>query len=230
MINCLIILAVFEGILWNFCNSADLFDIEVNKNTAKSVPYLNGRITVFKHKTEQRYFTAPLAILRQETAESTFNMLNNEQEMRFYIEMFSDEAQTVVFEYLKDKHPNITVDSIELLPTEEIRLLWNDRFGGLTDDYTLGSNWESNSGLERRRQFAFSCTSKKVCDNLAKLMKNRPDDFHQLRLEFALNGQKSRAKTLTVTGEVLSQGYCNYCSFHLTFSKKNILSQKQIKN
>ena len=200
------LLAAFAGIIFEPCNSADVWDIEVSLETEQSVPFLNGHITVFKHKTDQRYFIAPLAILREETAESSFNYLTDKYEMKFDVEMISKEARTVVFENLRGKDKNITVDSVELLPTEKLRLVWNNQFEGLNKNLTLATNWISNSGLKKSIAFKFSCANEEVCKKLEKWMKDRPQDFSQLELQFVLNGQTSSTKKLTVTGELISKG------------------------
>ena len=37
-------------------------------------------------------------------------------------------------------------------------------------------------------------------------MKGNPHDFAELELQFVVNGQKSKKRTLVLTGELLSQG------------------------
>ena len=160
---------IFHRMAWRFtlyacyslllkdCLAADLWDVEVSLETEQSVPFLNSHITVFKHKADNRYFMAPLAILLEHSAESNYNDLTAKFEMSFDIEMFSDEARTVVVESLRHKHPLIEHRDVELLPTEKLRLVWNNQFEGLNPNLTLGTNWISNTGLQKRIRFKFSC-------------------------------------------------------------------------
>ena len=190
----------------NISDASDLWDIEVSLETVLNVPFLDGHIPVFKHKADQRYFIAPLAILREESAHAHYDPVNKKNEMRFAVEMFSDEARDIVFETLKNKNPDTKPKDIGVLPTEKVRLVWANDNEESNTDITLGSYWVSNSGLRNVIKFKFTCLTFEICKELEVIMKEYPEDFYDLQLDFVVNGQKSMNKKLTITGELISKG------------------------
>ena len=115
----LIVAAVAALISVNFSNGGDVWDLQVDMESVQNIPFLNGHVPVFKHNSDHRYFIAPYALLRQETAHAHYDSVNRKNEMRFDIEMFSTEAQTVVEVALKKTTLTLILAILDFCPLKK---------------------------------------------------------------------------------------------------------------
>ena len=101
-----------------------------------------------------------------------------------------------------EMNSSIRIDNVDLLPMEKIRLVWKSS-QKISNDIKLVEDWISNTHLPTVVQFHFQCATSDVCKQLKNSMKLYPVMFHSLEMEYAINGQKTSRKSLTVKGSDL---------------------------
>ncbi len=138
-----------------------------------------------------RFYYMPLAYLLSDSPKTQLNILTGMHEMIFEVLMWSLEAREAVYRHLKEDPdrpgnlvpsknyyrtriglkrvmcPDLTMDDVEMLPMEKVRLVWKgDRFQegsggeagvGYGNAFWLHERWQSNTHLPSKARFTFAC-------------------------------------------------------------------------
>ncbi|XP_075261185.1 uncharacterized protein LOC142352915 [Convolutriloba macropyga] len=204
----LVIILMGIGSVISSNDSNSFWDLELAPDSEAPIPYLNVHLTVWKHSYQNRYFVRPLALLLEDTATSTTDLFHEGQFlMEFKVRMWSEEMKETVYKALKKRGRKVTKRKVEMVPMEEVRLVWKDSFiQSMNDKYTLDQKWIPNRQLDKELVFKFICKNSQDCKLLADEMKNNPDAFRPIDVQYVVNGQKSSRRKITITGEQISQG------------------------
>ena len=183
------------------------WDLQLSPQSVASVPFGAGHISVWRHASDDaRFYAMPLVHLLKDSARTNSNFLTGAQEMSFDVLLWSVEAKETVYRYLKSRlKPDITIDNVELLPMEKIRIVWRDHNNPLIEDFKLLDQWISNTHLPSVVSFSFTCSSAALCQQLQQGMVSSPQLFSPLELEYVINGQRAAARRIVVRGSHLTQ-------------------------
>ena len=184
------------------------FNLEFSTNVIANVPYGIMHLSVWKHFNKSIFYVRPVADLLEQSAKSQYNILSGKYEVSFHVLMWSREAQECVFYYLINRgHDVRSIDQVEMLPIEKIRIVWRDPAGGsYMKKFSLGERWKSNVHLPNKVSFKLVCESGTACVNLLDKIVNETDIFDMFEIEYVVSGQRSARRTLTVRGSHLSKG------------------------
>ena len=97
------------------------------------------------------------------------------------------------------------IEDVELKPMEQIRIVWNADARKIAQEFQLIQNWIVNTHLPTVAKFHFVCRSLKSCKKLKKSMKNSPEMFDSLELQYSINSQRSSRRTLKIQGSNFEQ-------------------------
>ena len=95
--------AIFDGeeLVKNSDDTAGgYFDLELAPDSLANVPFGDGHVTVWKHRTSWRFYIRPLAYLLRNTMKCRYNYLTDRDELVFEILMTSQEVKITVANFL----------------------------------------------------------------------------------------------------------------------------------
>ena len=132
----------------------------------------SGRSTSERHK----YYYVPITLLDQSSV-SDFNNMTDEAEMRFRIEMWNDNVENRIVNYVSDfVGPQVNPNCVQVMPLEKV-VLANTKPSPV---YSVSSN------KPYKRQnflwFSLTCFSRDDSDQLADNMRAKPQQFRHFCL------------------------------------------------
>jgi hypothetical protein len=185
--------------------------LQISPDTLVSMAYGNFRVDIYDHANNHKsttapsnykYFYAPIALLDHQGATSSFNNVTKKAEMRFRIEMWNDKVQNQVVNYLgKVVGRQVNDHQVQVIPFENVILSSTST----SNIYSLGTDWKSYR-QHKFVWFTLSCIDQKNCDQLADNMRNNPQQFHHLKLQFSLAAQTSKTKETVIRIENVMSG------------------------
>jgi len=166
----------------------------------------NGRI-VEKNKTSEsrKYYYAPLAILDVWSARGFKNEITEQFEMEFSIELWNDDIQKQVTELIRNKH-NITVKdtSIQIIPFKELILSSSSSIFRKKYKFTADTWVPYQQG--KRAKFSLICESIERCKKIAQNIKDEPESFKSLRLQFRVDSEKAKTQKTNIRIQSIMRG------------------------
>ena len=105
-----------------------------------SMPYENKRLKIYAHaanhqnkaaalqhtlnktaKSNSKYFYAPISLLNPKSARSSFNNVTKQAEMEFRVEMWNDDVEAKVSDWIKENHdPQVNTNFVQVIPFEKV--------------------------------------------------------------------------------------------------------------
>jgi len=173
--------------------------LEISPKAIGSVPYSNFRINVYQHsgnnrKTgpssgENKFYYAPIALLDTSSIISSLNNATNQAEMKIRIEMWNDNVQSTVANWIKQEVDDTVKDSlVQVLPFEKVILAGS----ASSQHYKLPRDWMPYQ-LQKDIRVKLICYSKVDCEKINN------DHFSNLRLLFSVASEKTFQKQVNVT-------------------------------
>nr|CAH0100531.1 unnamed protein product [Daphnia galeata] len=185
--------------------------LQISPDTLVSMAYGNFRVDIYEHANNHKstttpsnckYFYAPIALLDHQGATSSFNNVTKKAEMRFRIEMWNDKVQNQVVNYLgKVVGRQVDDHQVQVIPFENVILSSTSS----SNIYSLGTDWKSYR-QHKFFWFTLSCIDQKDCDQLADNMRNNPQQFDHLKLQFSWSAQTSKTKETAIRIENVMSG------------------------
>jgi hypothetical protein len=173
--------------------------------------YGNFRIEIYEHAhnhkattnaSQKKYFYSPLALLDNKSAESSYNRITKQSEMRFRVEMWNDKVQNEVVKHLNQiVGQDIKSNQVAIIPLEKVILTSNVP----TEDYSLSPVW-TNYDKSKILRLSLTCFDRKVCDEMANEMRSNPKQFDHLKLLYSLSSQTSQTKQTTISIDSVTSG------------------------
>ena len=122
--------------------------------------------------------------------------------MRFRIEMWNDKVQNQVVNYLgKVVGRQVNDHQVQVIPFENVILSSTSP----SNIYSLGTDWNSYR-QHKFFWFTVSCIDENDCDQLADNMRNNPQQFDHLKLQFSWSSQTSKTKETAIRIENVMSG------------------------
>jgi hypothetical protein len=176
------------------------------------MPYGNFRVNIYEHANNnkatttnainKKYFYAPIALLNHRSAQSFFNNVTKQSEVRFRIEMWNTKVENKVVSYLT-KYLNMTIEDnqVQVIPLEKVVLASTKP----STVFTLPTDWLLYQ-LDMSLQFTLSCFNQKDCNRLAASMRNKPQQFDHFKLLFSLSSQSTQTRQTVIRIENIVNG------------------------
>ena len=191
-----------------------------------SVLYANFHVKIYQHPDnenrahkDKRYFYGPVALLDHKSATSSFNPVIKRAEMRFRVQLRNDEVESSVILHLSNlTGEKISSYQVQLLPLDKVILVSTST----SPVYSVTNDWLLPYHQEEYLLFTLTCANIVKCEELAKIMRTRPEMFHDLRLLFSWSWQTTKTKQITIRSENVVNGN--------TISKllKNFPNEKEV--
>ena len=215
----------------NEASSHSWSQLEISPNIVGSVRYANFRVDVYEHARNskmdnndkqsqqcscgieyKKYYYKPIAMLDSNSAHSSYNNVTNRPEMTFWIEMWNDNVEKAVNDWVnKHKFGNKLIgNQVEVIPFEKIIMTTASSSSEEQRNYYLDNVWISYQRQDRVK-FKFICYRLNDCDELARQMRLNPDQFSHLHLQFSMASVKSQTRETKirvgniVTGDMASK-------------------------
>ena len=177
--------------------------LQISPDTLCSLKYANFRVTVYEHSDNKKsttpnrnkkYFYVPVAMLDHQSASSSFNSVLNQAEMRFRIDMWNEDVENSVISYVsKVVGEEVKPHQVQVMPLEKVILAST----APSAVYSLSNNW-----LPYQQQeylwFIITCVDNIKCQNLAEVMRTRPEEFHHFKLLFSMSSQSTQTKQTVI--------------------------------
>ena len=151
--------------------------LQISPDSLCLMPYKNFRVNIYEHaynqksttlSTRRKYYYAPIALLDHKSAVSDFNNVTNQAEMRFRIEMWNDQVENEVVNYLeKIVNEKVELHQVQVIPLEKVILASTVP----STAYSLTNNWLPYNH-HKSLWFTISCFVAKDCDQLAANMRH----------------------------------------------------------
>ena len=177
--------------------------LQISPDSLCSMPYGSFRVNIYEHAynqksttlpTRRKYYYAPIALLDHKSAVSDFNNVTNQAEMRFRIEMWNDQVENEVVNYLeKIVNEKVELHQVQVIPLEKVILASTVP----STAYSLSCNWLPYN-LHKSLWFTISCFVAKDCEQLAANMRHSPQQFEHFKLLFSLTSQTSQRKETAI--------------------------------
>lgn len=189
-----------------------------------SMPYGDFRINIYEHPinyksttipSRKRYFYSPLALLDHMSADSKYGNVTRQAEMRFRIEIWNENVQGEVVDYLSDFiGQQIKSNQVQIIPFEKLVLTNTKREPSTV--YSLPTDWHPYH-LEKSLWFSLICSNQKDCNHLKDVMQEDPTEFRHLKLIFSLSSKTSQTKQIIIGSEHIISNQMvgkllNYCN------------------
>ena len=177
--------------------------LRISPNELCSMPHGNFRVSVYEHadnsksaisNERRKYYYAPIALLDHSSAVSEFNNVTDEAEMRFRIEMWNDQVESEIVQYVSDfVGQQVKPNCVQVMPLEKV-VLANTKPSPV---YSVSSNWLPYK-LQKSLWFSLTCLRREDCDKMAESMRAKPHQFEHLKLLFSLESQTTQTKETVI--------------------------------
>ena len=138
--------------------------------------YKNFRVKISKQLgTPCRYYYEPVVLLNPQKIQSQINKANGQAYVRFPIQMWDEQIEEQVINWLKRLPGSQDVEdfSIQMMPYDEVRLVTR-RDDSTSIGYHLPKYPTPYQHLDQSLQFHLLCDSKEAADILAESFKSDP--------------------------------------------------------
>ncbi|XP_046645655.1 probable E3 ubiquitin-protein ligase bre1 [Daphnia pulicaria] len=212
----IIFLIIFWAAVGCNCQSDNPFassswaKLQISPDTLGSMEYGNFLIEIYEHANnhkatttpnQKKYYYSPIALLDHKSANSTYNRVTKQSEMRFRIEMWNNKVQNEVVKHLNDVGHEVKSNKVTVIPFEKV-ILTSKR---PTVDYSLSPEW-TNYDKSKTLRLSLSCYDQKICDELANEMRSDPEQFDHFKLLYSLSSQTSQIKQTTISINSVTSG------------------------
>jgi hypothetical protein len=213
--------------------------LKIAESVFAYVPYRNFILNIYETTEStptaaKKLFCSPICLLDNMSAESRFNVVKQQHEVRFRIHFYNEGVKQHVIRYLKDEMDiELKRSQLYVIPFERV-ILWSST---KTVGYEM-SDWK-HYAQDEYVWFTLNCSDELKAAQLAQEMKQRPDQFENFHLSFMLSSQKTKQRKTNihidsiVSGSMftrLQQKYPEADSVLLTADdKKKLLSETRTK-
>ena len=74
-------------------------------------------------RSSGKYFYTPISLLDTESARSSYNNVTNRTELEFRVEMWNDDVEAKVSDWIKENHdPQVNTNFVQVIPFEKMVL------------------------------------------------------------------------------------------------------------
>ena len=200
--------------------------LEISPNVVGSVRYANFRVNIYEHARNnnnkqthrcdienKKYYYTPIAMLDSQSADSSYNNVTNRPEMTFSIELWNDQIEKTVTDWVQRKFgdsSSVYENQIQVIPFEKLILTSSSSSTEEQHNYHLDNSWISYQ-QQMRIKFKFICYKLDDCHQLAQQMRLNPQQFSHLQLQFSMASVKSQTRQTKirigniVTGDLASK-------------------------
>ena len=184
------------------------------RNIVDSMPYMSFRISIYKSKvsatqTEGRYYYAPKHLLIHDSARylQATRLNGFKHEMRFEIEMWDEQMQTMVVNYLRSrksntKDPTIQSCNVRVAPFEQVKLVASEPCNG----FKVPTEWTLIGQSPQKVSFSLTCDSESIAKELIEDARQHPESFRHFKLLLRLNSQDARRQEIVIRIENILSG------------------------
>jgi len=195
-------------------------------------PLDDVNVRIYRHTSNKdKFYFAPLVLLDHTSSTSFRNNVTYQNEMSFYVEMWTDELHQQIADYVSDVTALSTrKNQIAILPFDQVIVQFPDsQFA----DYKLTSTSHSFLQTPKRLELRLVCGSLERCHQLAVEMNENPYQFAHLGFQFVFDNVKLQHQTIAITSQhirdsrILTQLYQNYpiIGFLTSENKKLVLTE-----
>ena len=184
------------------------------RNIVDSMPYMSFRISIYKSKvsatqTEGRYYYAPKYLLIHDSARylQATRLNGNKHQMQFEIEMWDEQLQTMVVNYLRSRasntnDPTIQSCNVRVVPFEQVKLVASEPCNG----FKVPTDWALIGQSPQKVSFSLTCDSESIAKELIEDARQHPESFRHFKLLLRLNSQDARRQEIVIRIENILSG------------------------
>lgn len=184
------------------CTSNSFWAIHISPDPLFSMTYRDFGLKVYEHiknpltteTSQKRYFYTPIALLDHKSANVKFNKLTKRVEMRFPVEMWSDQLQSEVVNYIPQiVGHEVKSFQVQVLAFEKVLLTTLKP----STIYSVSTDWHPYQ-LEKSIWFTLTFLQEKIPSELEDIIHQDPEKFDNLKLLFSLLSQMSKSEEIVI--------------------------------
>jgi len=202
----------------NQTDSSSWAKLQMSPTAIGSVPYMDFRVNIYEHSANRRnteatknntniinrYYYAPIALLDARNLFFFQNKITGQIEMDFGIELWNDEIQKQVTEWIqREIDTTVKENFVQILPFKELILTSSPVF---RRKYRFSSETWLPYQQQKTVRFSLICGSLEESKTLANYMQNEPHFFASFRLQFRVDSDKSETKQTVVHVDSIMNG------------------------
>ena len=199
----------------NSTSKSSWAQLQINNKPTVSMPYGSYRINIYAQSSNTQasptntagsntYYYAPLMLLDNMSANSSFNKVNLKFEMSFRIWFWTQDVQDAVVKYIQTEYdPSAKASFIQVIPFE--RVILSTTASSITPGYTMPADWIPYQ-MNQFLKFKLTCFQQTTCDDLASLMKTQPEDFSHFLMLFDMSSSTAQTTKLDINVANLQNG------------------------
>lgn len=161
---------------------------QVSQGPLSSMQYGNVRVQISEDaknptspEIKKMYYYSPLTLLDHKSAKSGFNNVTKQAELRFRIEMWNDDVNNKVVEYLSQfLGYEVKPSQVKVRSFDKVMMANANPFPAV---YTLSNDWLPYQ-MEKSIWFTLTCLQQKDCDQVEALTHQNPTDFEHFKFFF----------------------------------------------
>lgn len=179
---------------------------QVSPQIVASINYENFKISIYQnalndadpnsHNKKQFYYS-PLLILNPTSSYYSYNEFEQLHQMIFEIQMWNDELEKLVYNYVKERDTKIEPSQISVLPIEQVKV----EFPIKSNQFKIDNTWISYSNQPKFLHFRVLCSDELECGKLIEKLKQQPEIFYGMEIYYSLDAQKSTRKLISIKRE-----------------------------
>ena len=113
------------------------------------------------------------------------NILTNQHQLSFDIEMWNMDAQQTVYLAIKQLlNDSVLIHNVHPVPMEKMRIVWEDAGRVDAEKYEIPPAWTLNSHQAAIITFSIHCSTENACDQLKNAVLEQPECLTGLQLEY----------------------------------------------
>jgi len=176
-------------------------------------------------KNLNQFFYEPIALLDHRSAKSVYNNITKEAEMKFRVQMWTDDVQAKVVDWIKEViDERVNKKLVQVLPYDKLVLSTTSH--SFQRRFVLSTKWKTYQS-QKDVEFKLGCFSRKECDYLATEMSQRASQFSELQIlfSFASHHSFSRTKQAVISVQsIIEGGIVSKLNEQVSFAKFALMS------
>lgn len=179
--------------------------LQISPDSICSMPFGNFRVNIYEHSensaflenpARKRYYYLPIALLDHNSAKSEFNNVTKQVEMRFRVQMWDDNLEKQMIDYLTSQGivgHEIKSFQVQVIPFEKIILATTKP----STIYSISNDWLPYQ-LDKSVGLTLTCFQQEECNQLSDIMHQDPTNFGHLKILFSLESQTWQTKQMVI--------------------------------
>ncbi|CAF3245030.1 unnamed protein product, partial [Rotaria sp. Silwood2] len=166
--------------------------------------YQDGEVTLFQNQRKlSDFFFTPFPHIEPNLTDCNYNHFSGHTELTLVVSLYTINLLESAKHYIKNQNYTCHTEhcGVSLLPIHSIRLIQKGlRTPESKNEYTLDSEWHSNTQLRQTIEFIIYTSNMPICESLKTSIMSRCR-LSNFEVQYSLQGQQTVTRTLEVTTE-----------------------------